>query len=415
MTLVFVASVVTTAFAIVGILFFSVAVLLWLMLRRRGMTYWIGTYICEASKRRQRALSGTSTENIHLLLCIADHYEPRHGPVGVKRAMDRVHAWTEGYPRLLGGFRDSDGRPPRHTFFYPLEEYDAAEMDEIARLCRQGYGEVEVHLHHDHDTSENLRQRLLAYKTLLVERHGMLARRISDGQAMYGFVHGNWALDNSRPDGRWCGVNNELDILRQTGCYADFTMPSAPSDTQTRKINSIYHACDDPLRPKSHDWGVDVGMLPAPKDSLLMVQGPLVLDWGRRRMGIMPRVENGCLQGNQPPDGHRVDQWLRAGIQVPSRPDWYFAKVYTHGAPEGNAAVLLGEETVRFHEQLAERARKNPCFHFHYLTAREMYNLIRAAETGFKGTVDEARDFELVWNGAVGKPMGTCESLGTNS
>ena len=43
-------------------------------------------------------------------------------------------------------------------------------------------------------------------------------------------------------------VNNELEILRDTGCYADFTMPSAPHPTQTWKINSIYSASDRPGR-----------------------------------------------------------------------------------------------------------------------------------------------------------------------
>jgi hypothetical protein len=30
-----------------------------------------------------------------------------------------------------------------------------------------------------------------------------------------------------------------------------------------------------------------------------------------------------------------------------------------------------------------------------------MYNLVRAAEAGWKGSVGEARDFELVWNGCA--------------
>ncbi|MBK8740376.1 MAG: hypothetical protein IPM02_13005 [Betaproteobacteria bacterium] len=75
---------------------------------------------------------------------------------------------------------------------------------------------------------------------------------------MFAFIHGNWCLDNSRRDGRWCGVNNELRVLGELGCYADFTLPSAPSDTQTRKINSIYYANDDSTHPKSHDDGVDL-------------------------------------------------------------------------------------------------------------------------------------------------------------
>ena len=83
---------------------------------------------------------------------------------------------------------------------------------------------------------------MLAFKELLADRHGLLARRRDTGELPYGFIHGNWALDNSRPDGRCCGVNNELAILRETGCYADFTLPSAPSPAQTAKINSIYYA-----------------------------------------------------------------------------------------------------------------------------------------------------------------------------
>jgi hypothetical protein len=372
------------------------AILLLFAIRRRGMNLWIGTYVRE---RHERAPPDPQ-HDVHLLFCIADHYEPRHGDVGAERAMQRVHAWVQQYPLLFDCFRDSDGRPPRHTFFYPLEEYDSAEIDALAGLCRQGYGEVEVHLHHDNDNPENLRRRLLAYKNLLAERHGMLCRRRDNGQLAYGFVHGNWALDNSRPDGRWCGVNCELDILRETGCYADFTMPSAPSQTQTRKINSIYYACDDPVRPKSHDWGVDVGVEPQPANSLVMVQGPLLLDWQRRRMGLIPRIENGCIQGNQAPTAARLDLWLKARIQVPTRPDWYFVKVYTHGAPEDNARVLLGEPMVRFHQALAARAQKDPRFHFHYLSAREMYNLVRAAAVNWQGSVNDARDQELIWNAA---------------
>ena len=151
----------------------------------------------------------------------------------------------------------------------------------------------------------------MAYKELLARRHGLLPKDKGSGEIVYGFIHGNWALDNARPDGRYCGVNNELDILRETGCYADFTLPSAPDPSQTRTINSIYYAVDDPNRPRSHDWGIDVGTGPAPRDALMIIQGPLVLNWRRRKWGILPRIENGCLQDNQPPARDRLDAWLR--------------------------------------------------------------------------------------------------------
>jgi hypothetical protein len=371
--------------------------LLLVQLRRRHVGRWLASYVLTAPKRRRRRRG----EPTHLLLCIADHYEPGWGSPPPEVAQGRVERWLREYPARFGRFRDSDGRPPRHTFFYPLEMYEPAHLDALADLCRAGFGEVEVHLHHDHDTAEGLRQRLVAFKELLARRHGLLARHRRTGELAYGFIHGNWALDNSRPDGRWCGVNNELDVLRETGCYADFTLPSAPSPTQTRKINGIYYACDDPLRPKSHDTGVDAGSGPAPERGLLLVQGPLLLDWGRRKWGVLPRLENACVQAGQPPGAARLELWLKARVGVRTRPDWVFVKLHTHGAKEANADVLLGEPMARLHEELARRAAADPQFHFHYVTAREMYNLARAAEAGWAGSVADARDFELVWDGAA--------------
>jgi hypothetical protein len=369
---------------------------LW-QVRQRHLDCWLVPYVLQALKRRRPL----PTEPVHLLLCIADHYEPRTNGASVERGRARVDRWVRDYPRLFGAFRDSDGRPPRHTFFYPMEQYEEEHLDALAGLCRAGYGEVEIHLHHDGDTAENLADNLLEYKRILSKQHGLLAHDTHTGEVVYGFVHGDWALDNSGPGGAGCGVNNELDILRETGCYADFTLPSAPEPAQTRKINSLYYAVDDPLRPKSHDTGADVGVGPRPANSLLLIQGPLLFDWGRRKAGLLPRIENGCLQGNQPPTPERLQLWLQARVQVPTRPDWFFVKLHTHGAPEHNQRMLLGEPMVHFHQALAEYARRNPAFQFHYVTAREMCNLVLAAEAGWTGSVADARDYAFTWNGCV--------------
>jgi hypothetical protein len=53
---------------------------------------------------------------------------------------------------------------------------------------------------------------------------------------------------------------------------------------------------------------------------------------------------------------------------------------------------------VQFHRDLADRARRDPCFHYHYVTAREMYNLVKAAEDGWRGAVAEALDYQMVWD-----------------
>jgi hypothetical protein len=140
-----------------------------------------------------------------------------------------------------------------------------------------------------------------------------------------------------------------------------------------------------------------------------MIQGPLLFDWTRRKWGLLPRLENGCLQRSQPPSLDRLRLWLKARVQVCHRPDWFFVKLHTHGANEPNMSVLLGDPMRRFHAGLAELARREDRFRIHYVTAREMANLARAAAAGWQGSVEAARDYELVSNlngmeGGSGKP-----------
>jgi hypothetical protein len=324
----------------------------------------------------------------HVFFCFVDHYEPLWNKASRRQALERVEHWFENYPRMADQFHDADGRPPQHTFFYPAEEYAPEHLDLLARLCRQGYGEVEIHLHHDNDTAEKLRQTIEEFKARL-HNHGFLS------QSRYGFIHGNWSLDNSRRDRRWCGVNNELQVLGDTGCYADFTLPSAPSECQTHKINSIYYATDDPLQPKSHDTGVDVCVGGKPSGDLLIVQGPLALNWTNRKLGVIPRIENSEVAHNAPVTPDRIHNWIAQRIGVIGKPDWVFVKVYTHSCQEMNFDTALGPAAAAMHEQLQRICNDGTNFLLHYVTAREMYNLIKAAEDRRTGDPKQYRDFVL--------------------
>lgn len=353
---------------------------------------WLPAYLAGCGKRRP------DVQPLHVLFAIADHYEPDVGGADVAEQVARVERWVRDYPPLARRHRDADGRWPRYTFFYPAEAYQPPVLERLARLCREGFGEVEVQLHHDGDTAASLARKLEQAKADFA-RHGLLPRERATGRTRFGFVHGNWALDNARRDGRWCGVNNELDILRQAGCYADFTLPSAPSETQTRKINSLYEATDDPQRPKSHDTGCDVRMGHAGNGGLLIVQGPLTLNWRRRKYGLLPRIENGELSRWNPPTPQRVDLWVRQGIGVAGKPDWVFVKVHTHGGNPDNFDVLLGEPLEAMFRHLETAYNDGERFRLHYVSAREMANLIQAARQGADGPPDRFRDAELVLAG----------------
>jgi hypothetical protein len=172
--------------------------------------------------------------------------------------------------------------------------------------------------------------------------------------------------------------------LRETGCYADFTMPSAPTNTQTATINSIYYARNKPGERKSHDTGVRVGVGVQPlEDGLLMVQGPLCLDWQERKWGLLPRIENGDLHGKRPPSMRRFDLWKRANVHVAGQPNWLFIKLHTHGCKDANIGTWLSEGTQQFHRDLAA-ARSNPQLQYYYVTAWEMAQLVHQAEQGIE-------------------------------
>ncbi len=359
----------------IGILIVIAALVV--VIRRRNMQYWLPSFYSTA----RPAARPNSSEIMHVFLAVCDHWEPLNNAAAPSVAQAKVERWVQEYPQRYSAFRDSDGRPPQHTFFYPMEEYRAEHIDRIANLCRAGFGDVEVHLHHENDTAAALEDKLAGFSQTLFHRHGLLRQHPKTGEIAYGFIHGNWALCNSRPDGAWCGVDQELTPLIKTGCYADFTMPSAPSPTQTRMINSIYYAQDIPGRRKSHDFGIiaQVGRS-APADHLLMIQGPLTLDWQQRRFGFIPRIENGDVTDGRELSILRMQQWLRAGVQVEGQPNWRFIKLHTHGCKDGNIDAWLGTGMQQFHRDLQTFATERPLMRYHYVTAWEMAQLVHQAE-----------------------------------
>lgn len=347
---------------------------IWRLIRSRNMQYWLGSWLkwkFARAFRRRRARR-------HVYFCLVDHYEPYGGTSDKARARARVQQWLEQYPAIAGRHRDSFGNRPQHTFFYPIEEYDAALMDQLKGLCDAGYGDVEVHLHHDNDTAENFRDTVKRYLRLLHERHGLLRKDPVTGKIIYSFIHGNWALDNSRPDGRWCGVDNEIGILAETGCYADMTMPSAPSDTQTRKINSIYFARGRDGCRKSHDSGRDLRAGEwGEADELLLVQGPLTLNWRDARFGLIPKIESAELSADAPPSAQRVRLWGDCGICVKGAEEHVFIKVHTHGATEASMRMLFGGGFDLLWTELERQYRHGPDVTLRYVTAWQMYEKIR--------------------------------------
>lgn len=200
----------------------------------------------------------------------------------------------------------------------------------------------------------------------------------------FGFIHGNWGLDNSLGD-KYCGVNREIDILKQEGCYADFTFPSFGLESQPSKTNSIYFARDDD-HPKSYDRGEDVSAGEQGQSALMIFEGPIGLRFGRQLF------EYGAIENGDPATRSRVDSWVKTCIGVKGRPEWIFVKVYTHGMQ--SRGVVLGQQTDDMYSYLEQRYGRGK-YRLHYVTAREAYNIVKAAENGLSGDPDTYRDYEV--------------------
>ncbi len=362
-------------FLIILALLSAVFLLVFLVLKSRNIDLWIVSYLREKYNRE------VSTGGKNVYFCLADHYEPYFGSASQELARERVENWCRSYPEIAKKHKDSDGNMPKHSYFYPEEEYDEEIINNIKSLCERGLGDVEIHLHHDNDTAENLEITLNRFKTLLFEKHDLL-RKDKNGNIVYGFIHGNWALDNSRPDGKWCGINNEIEVLIKTGCVYDMTMPSAPDNTQTKTINSLYFSREDG-KCKSHNTGRILKPDKWAKDGeLLMIQGPLTLNWKNRKLGLIPRIESGELSGDAPPCEQRVKLWEYCNVSISGDSENIFIKLHTHGLENQNVDMFFENNGFDVLWSSLEKAfRDREGYSLHYVTAWEMYEKIRDLST----------------------------------
>jgi hypothetical protein len=360
------------------------------------LSRWLPGYLWQRLARHR------SPNRTHLIISLADHFEPAIVPEdGAARAPypeqeRRLERWCREYPSRFGSYRDAEGRPFVHTYFYPAEQYDESLVGRLAEHCHAGWGEIEVHLHHGMgtpDSVENTRRQLIDFRDRLTEDHGCLSYWGDSRLPRYAFVHGNFALANSN-HGRQCGVDSEMQVLAETGCYADLTLPTGSfHPAQTSKINSIYE-CGLPLGERApHRKGRDLERGRAVQTFPIIVQGPLMLDFrgrGSRRLSI----DNAALTGPNPASLHRLNNWKRAAISVKGWPDWLFIKLHCHGMDPRHEEPMLGAPMQEFLRELVSGAEsRNEVLHF--VSAREMVNVILAACDGREGNPEDYRDYRL--------------------
>ena len=351
--------------------------------------------------RGKSFLERNAFEKKHIIFTIANHFEPSWSENGLLD-VDSQRRRLDDYYRLARktgeAVRDADGTKFRHTNFYPAEQYDFRLLEKLAEMQSEGLGETEIHLHHGverRDTAENLRKSLVDFRDVLAEEHKLLSRFEGERQPKYAFVHGNLALGNSC-GGRFCGVDEEMQILQETGCYVDMTLPSAPDQSQVRMINQIYE-CGLPLTEKvPHRTGRAVEVFGNEPQLPLIFTGPLIFNWTRRIKGFpVPRIDDGALVYNQPMDLARLNRWLSANVTVKQRSDWIFIKLYCHGFFDRDQRACIGDDARRFFSETIENGEKTSRYKVYFASAREAFNMVSAAIDGKKGNPGEFRNYRL--------------------
>lgn len=347
--------------------------------RKKHLYIWMPSYF------RNPPASALTSEPIDVMLLLVDHFE-------LAGKKERLDAWVTRYPELAARHHDADGRPPQHTWFYAIDLLHQHELPAIRDLVDQGLGEVELHWHHSHSDSaqyrHDLREGLFA-----LQQHGFMRPYLSGQTACFAFIHGNWSLGNSR-GAEFCGIDNEIEILLEEGCYADFTFPALFCAAQPNDPNRILYAKDDG-NPKSYDRGrpARVGVSPQ-SDELQIFQGPLTINWRDWRFSWHPAIEDGDINRSKSHDlPARIDSWIRRRVHVADKPNWCFVKLFCHGAQDYES--VLGSETDRMLDYLERNYNDGRRYRLHYVTAREAYNIVRAAEDGRDGDPNEFRDYVI--------------------
>ncbi|MCD4699937.1 MAG: hypothetical protein K8R91_05120 [Phycisphaerae bacterium] len=331
---------------------------------------WIGPYLI----RRQEVVDTSGPLDVCFLF--VDHFEPDWANASPQEQVNRVRRWEVTYGKAIDGHTDSDGRCPQHTWFSPVALTDPEAMRILAKWPGKGWGEIEYHLHHDPKMNEQQIQVQIREDIKHLQEYGA----VSSGR--YGFVHGMFAL--AAGDSRYCNAPNEIDVLLDTGCYADFSFPALGTPAQPGQVNSIYYA-KSTGEPKPYDHGSEAAVGQS-SDGLLIIPGPMCF-------GLFSRVlDDADIGPSYPPTTRRICRWLDAHVHVRGRPNWIFISVHSHSAKESGQDFLFGGPMQGLWQALEDRSRKSN-MRLHYVTTREAYNIIKAAEAGRDGDPNDYRDF----------------------
>jgi len=312
----------------------------------------------------------------HVMFLFVDHWEPGYGSV----ALTKANLWYEDYGRMARRHVDADGCHPKHDWFCLYLEKKPLQI--IAKTVFDGLGEMNIHIHHgtvNDDNNDNCSEMsgLIDQYLMYLNKVGACLTAEEHPQQTFGFIHGMWALDNSRfvnGHRQYCGCNEELNLLMSKNCYADFTFP-AWGPMQPTVIQSRIFATRDSFQPTSYNIPLNVREItvnfPPARDEFVIFQGP------------------NCdtnIDQDDAPTLSRMNTWVNYNVSISGKSAWVFVKMYSHGSqtlsyPAGYSN-LIGSTMDKFYSDIERDYNDGVNYKLHYCTAREGYNIAMAAADG---------------------------------
>ncbi len=344
----------------------------------KNIHLWLPEYIWSIIDKTNPVYS--IDQGKHLMFLIADHHEH---PLEDGDAKISATNWYDDYRSVVDGITDSYGNPFRYTWFYPYDdERTPSALVVVNQMVYDGYGELEFHWHNSHVTATQFRKELESGVNWF-NGFGAMKTAEKNSRSAFGYVAGNWNLDNGlmRPS-KMDGPTYEIRDLKSLGGYADFTFPNH-SASQSHWFSSLYYVKDDES-PKSYDEGKRASVEES-HDDFLIFQGPTSLDFRTRA------TEYGTLESWWRGDwGSRIENWWKNSPYVIGKPAWRFIKVYTHGVQSKD--LILSDDFKGLLKKLVTFCEENN-IKLHFVSAREAFNILKAAETDAPGDPEQYRDY----------------------
>ena len=263
-------------------------------------------------------------------------------------------------------------------------------------IATPGWGETEVHLHHgmhEPDTAENTRRQLTEFRDQLAFRHRCLstedgctaALRLRARKFCARKFRGRTFLRRRFGDAD-SGRNRLLCRLHAAdgavAPRADREESIRCTSVGCRSIRPRHIAKDrSRRRPRAANFSADCAGAAADR-------------FCADRCAAGTVIENGAITGFMPMSLRRLAFWKRARVHVQGRPDWLFIKLHCHGMDPTQQDAVIGDRFPQVSRATgrAEPQRKET---LHFVTAREMANILLAACDGRDGNPGDYRDYRF--------------------